>query len=200
METKQYKLILSSNSPRRKELLSGLGIPFQVRIIDDIDESYPADLNSLEVASYISKKKSEAYKTTLQDDEIIITADTVVLCEDEILGKPKDEEEAYKMLETLSGKVHQVITGVTIALKDKEKTFSVVTDVTFKALSSQEINYYIKTYKPFDKAGAYGIQEWIGYIGVTSLQGSYFNVMGLPVQRIYEELKTYFSNCLIISE
>lgn len=200
METKQYKLILSSNSPRRKELLSGLGIPFQVRIIDDIDESYPADLNSLEVASYISKKKSEAYKTTLQDDEIVITADTVVLCEDEILGKPKDEEEAYKMLETLSGKVHQVITGVTIALKDKEKTFSVVTDVTFKALSSQEINYYIKTYKPFDKAGAYGIQEWIGYIGVTSLQGSYFNVMGLPVQRIYEELKTYFSNCLIISE
>lgn len=200
METKQYKLILSSNSPRRKELLSGLGIPFQVRIIDDIDESYPADLNSLEVASYISKKKSEAYKTTLQDDEIVITADTVVLCEDEILGKPKDEEEAYKMLETLSGKVHQVITGVTIALKDKEKTFSVVTDVTFKALSSQEINYYIKTYKPFDKAGAYGIQEWIGYIGVTSLQGSYFNVMGLPVQRIYEELKTYFSNCLINSE
>lgn len=200
METKQYKLILSSNSPRRKELLSGLGIPFQVRIIDDIDESYPADLNSLEVASYISKKKSEAYKTTLQDDEIVITADTVVLCEDEILGKPKDEEEAYKMLETLSGKVHQVITGVTIALKDKEKTFSVVTDVTFKALSSQEINYYIKTYKPFDKAGAYGIQEWIGYIGVTSLQGSYFNVMGLPIQRIYEELKTYFNDCLIISE
>lgn len=200
METKQYKLILSSNSPRRKELLSGLGIPFQVRIIDDIDESYPADLNPLDVASYISRKKSEAYKATLQDDEIVITADTVVLCGDEILGKPKDEEEAYKMLETLSGKVHQVITGVTIALKDKERTFSVVTDVTFKALSSQEINYYIKTYKPFDKAGAYGIQEWIGYIGVTSLQGSYFNVMGLPVQRIYEELKTYFIDCLSVPE
>lgn len=192
MKHEEYKLILSSNSPRRKELLVGLGLPFDVRLIDDIDESFPQDLNPLEVAAFISQKKAAAYKRTLHSQEVIITADTVVLCSGQILGKPRNEEDAHRMLRMLSGKVHQVVTGVTILSTEKEKTFSVVTDVTFKELTDEEITYYIHTYQPFDKAGAYGIQEWIGYVGVTQLQGSYFNVMGLPVQRIYEELKSYF--------
>ncbi|MCI7311033.1 MAG: Maf-like protein [Prevotella sp.] len=192
MKHEEYKLILSSNSPRRKELLAGLGLPFDVRLIDDIDESFPQDLNPLEVAAFISQKKAAAYKRTLHSQEVIITADTVVLCSGQILGKPRNEEDAHRMLRMLSGKVHQVVTGVTILSTEKEKTFSVVTDVTFKELTDEEITYYIHTYQPFDKAGAYGIQEWIGYVGVTQLQGSYFNVMGLPVQRIYEELKSYF--------
>lgn len=192
MKQEEYKLILSSNSPRRKELLAGLGIPFDVLLIDGIDESFPQDLNPLEVAAFISQKKAAAYKSTLQPQEVIVTADTVVLCSGQILGKPQNEEDAHRMLRMLSGKVHQVITGVTILSTEKEKTFSVVTDVTFKELTDEEIAYYIQFCQPFDKAGAYGIQEWIGYVGVTQLQGSYFNVMGLPVQRIYEELKSYF--------
>lgn len=194
MKQQVHKLILSSNSPRRKELLGGLGIPFEVRIIENIDESYPNSLAPLEVASYISKKKAEAYKNTLKDNEILITADTIVLCENHILGKPQNEQDAFHMLKMLSGKTHQVVTGVTMLHKDKMNNFSVVTDVTFKPLSDTEINYYINTYQPFDKAGAYGIQEWIGYVGVTELKGSYFNVMGLPIQRIYEELKHYFQD------
>ena len=187
----QYHIILASNSPRRKELLAGIDIPFEVRVMDGIDESYPSNLPTKEIAGYISKKKAAAYRETMADDELIITADTIVVLGDEVMGKPKDATEAKKMLHELSGKTHQVITGVSITTKERQSCFSVETNVTFKILSDQEIDYYVERYQPFDKAGAYGIQEWIGHVGVTGLEGSYFNVMGLPVQRIYEELRNY---------
>jgi septum formation protein len=180
------KLILASNSPRRKELLGGLGIPFEVRVLQGIDESYPETVPTDKIAEFIATNKAKAYEVAA--DEILITADTVVIVDDEILGKPSDADDARQMLRKLSGKSHHVITGVSLKSYDKQKTFSVDTEVTFKTLSESEIDYYVTRYKPFDKAGAYGIQEWIGYIGVTSLRGSYFNVVGFPVQRIYDEL------------
>ena len=188
-----YQLILASASPRRKELLAGLNIPFEVRLIDGIDETYPSELPIDEVPLYISQKKAAAYKANISPHTIVLTADTVVVCNEQILGKPIDEADARRMLQMLSGKTHRVITGVTLLVEGNSKSFSVATDVTFKPLSAAEIDYYIRTFKPFDKAGAYGIQEWIGYIGVTAINGSYFNVMGLPVQRIYEELRIYFT-------
>ena len=184
-----YRIFLASNSPRRKELLSGLGIPFEVRVNGDIDESYPSDLPPEAVPLHISRKKAAAYLQTMSADELIITADTVVVASGEILGKPADASDAHRMLRLLSGTTHQVITGVCLTTTDHQVAFSVTTDVTFKDLSDEEIHYYIDHYRPYDKAGAYGIQEWIGYIGVTGLHGSYFNVMGLPIQRIYEELR-----------
>ena len=185
-------LILSSNSPRRQELLQGLGIPFKVFVIDGIDESYPANIPSENVAEYIAVKKAAPYAENIKGtDNVVLTADTVVVCLGEILGKPNDEQDAYRMLRMLSGKTHYVYTGVCITAEGKQKHFSVRTDVTFRELTDDEIWHYIHEYKPFDKAGAYGIQEWIGYIGVTGLKGSYFNVMGLPVQRIYNELKVF---------
>lgn len=188
-----YQLILASASPRRKELLAGLNIPFEVRLIDGIDETYPSELPINEVPLYISQKKAAAYKANVSPHTIVLTADTVVVCNEQILGKPIDEADARRMLQMLSGKTHRVITGVTLLVEGNSKSFSVATDVSFKPLSATEIDYYIRTFKPFDKAGAYGIQEWIGYIGVTAINGSYFNVMGLPVQRIYEELRIYFT-------
>lgn len=188
---RMVKIVLASNSPRRKELLAGLDIPFEVRVLDNIDESYPETLPTKEIAGYISKKKADAYRQTMADDELIITADTIVVLGQEVMGKPKDDDEARRMLRELSGKTHQVITGVCLTTKDKQSNFSVETDVTFKTLSEEEIDYYVAHYRPLDKAGAYGIQEWIGHIGVTGLNGSYFNVMGLPVQRIYEALKAF---------
>lgn len=207
-----YKIILASNSPRRKELLAGLDLPFEVKVIQGIDESYPASLDAYQVAEYISRKKAEAYRSLLDGTNassedsadaqlLILTADTVVIAPTEneqndqegkgvILGKPRDAEDAHRMLRMLSGKTHHVVTGVCLTTSQAQRQFSVVTEVTFKPLSDEEIDYYIEHYKPFDKAGAYGIQEWIGYIGCTGLKGSYFNVMGLPVQRIYEELKS----------
>ena len=190
----KYKIILASNSPRRKELLAGLDVQFEVRIIPGIDESYPDTLPTMEIAEYIAQKKAKAYRETMADDELIITADTIVVLDDKVLGKPKDAAEARCMLHALSGKTHQVVTGVVLTTKEQQKHFSVVSNVTFKTLSDNEIDYYVDTYKPMDKAGAYGIQEWIGYVGVTRLEGSYFNVMGLPVQRIYEAMKE-FSIC-----
>ena len=181
MKDLKYKLILASNSPRRKELLAGLGVPFEVRVLQDIDEHYPENLPVNEVARYIAKEKADA-----------ITADTVVIVGDEILGKPVDEADAVRMLKLLSGRTHQVMTGVCLLTAEKERCFDVTTDVTFKALTDEEIHYYVNRYRPFDKAGAYGIQEWIGYIGVTGLNGSYYNVMGLPVQRIYQELTIHY--------
>ena len=172
-----HKIVLASNSPRRKELLAGLDLNFQVRIIDGIDESYPASLPTRQIAEYISQKKAAAYRETMAADELVITADTIVV--------------ACRMLRALSGQTHHVITGVTLTTLERQQSFSVLTDVTFKTLSDDEIHYYVTHYRPFDKAGSYGIQEWIGYIGVTALHGSYFNVMGLPVQRIYEALRTF---------
>lgn len=191
MELK-YKLILASNSPRRKELLAGLGVPFEVRVLQDIDEHYPENLPVNEVARYIAKEKADAYRRIVAADELIITADTVVIVGDEILGKPMDEADAVRMLRLLSGRTHQVTTGVCLLTAEKERCFDVTTDVTFKTLTDEEIHYYVNRYRPFDKAGAYGIQEWIGYIGVTGLNGSYYNVMGLPVQRIYQELTIHY--------
>ena len=186
-----YKVVLASNSPRRKELLAGIDVDFEVRVIQDIDESYPADIPTKDIAEYISRKKAAVYQTRMADDELIITADTIVVLDSEVMGKPHDEADASRMLHELSGRTHQVITGVTLTTTTRQQSFSVETDVTFKTLSDEEINYYVQHYKPFDKAGAYGIQEWIGHIGVTGLQGSYFNVMGLPVQRIYEALRQF---------
>lgn len=191
MVARDYHIILASNSPRRKELLAGIDVNFDVRVIRDIDESYPASLPTKDIAEYISRKKATVYRQKMASDELIITADTIVVLDSEVMGKPHDEADASRMLHELSGRTHQVITGVTLTTIDRQRSFSVETDVTFKSLTDEEINYYIQHYKPFDKAGAYGIQEWIGHIGVTALKGSYFNVMGLPVQRIYEALRQF---------
>jgi septum formation protein len=191
METVRYNIILASNSPRRKELLAGLDVDFEVRVLQGIDESYPAELPTQDIAGYISQKKAAAYRGTMGSDELVITADTIVVLDGEVMGKPADEEDACRMLRKLSGRTHQVITGVTLTTKERQQSFSVETDVAFKELTDAEIDYYVQHYKPMDKAGAYGIQEWIGHIGVTSISGSYFNVMGLPVQRIYEALKGF---------
>lgn len=186
---KKYRIVLASNSPRRRELLAGLGIDFEVRVLPDIDESYPeGKLATADIPRYIAEKKAEAYLDCMGSDELIITADTVVIVGDEVLGKPADGDEARVMLGKISGRTHQVVTGVCIVTCGRRTSFSVSTDVTFKVLTDEETDYYISEYRPFDKAGAYGIQEWIGYVGVTGLEGSYFNVMGLPVQRIYSEL------------
>jgi septum formation protein len=185
---KKYKVVLASNSPRRKELLAGLDLDFTVRTLPGISESYPENLAAADIPLYIANEKAEANKAQMGDDELLITADTVVELAGEVLGKPKDDEEARRMLRKLSGKTHNVVTGVCLMTKEKQRSFSVISNVTFKRLSDEEIDYYVDTYHPTDKAGAYGIQEWIGYVGVTWLNGSYFNVMGLPVQRIYEEL------------
>ncbi|KXB37005.1 septum formation protein Maf [Bacteroidales bacterium KA00344] len=181
------KIILASNSPRRRELLAGLGYDFEVRVMQGIDEGYPAGLSMEEIPQYIAKEKADAYE--VGETEILLTADTVVVLDNEVLGKPKDVADASRMLHELSGRTHHVITGVCLTTTSMQRQFSVVTEVTFKPLTDREIEYYISNYQPFDKAGAYGIQEWIGYIGVTAIRGSYFNVMGLPVQRIYQELQ-----------
>jgi septum formation protein len=172
-------------------LLGGLGLPFEVKVLPDIEESYPNDLTVSQIAEFISTEKAAAYRELMADNDLIITADTVVIVGDEVMGKPVDAADARRMLKKLSGVTHQVTTGVCLTTKTNQRHFSVTTDVTFKQLTDEEINHYIEVYKPYDKAGAYGIQEWIGYVGVTCLHGSYFNVMGLPVQRIYNELATF---------
>lgn len=186
METKKLKIILASASPRRKELLAGLDLDFEVKVLKGVSESYPESLRAEEVPQYISREKAAAYQVA--DDELLLTADTVVVVDNTILGKPHDADDARRMLRLISGRTHQVVTGVTLTTTKAQKTFGVTTDVTFRRLTDDEIDYYITHYRPFDKAGAYGIQEWIGYIGVTSIHGSYYNVMGLPVQRIYQEI------------
>lgn len=183
------KIILASNSPRRKELLAGLGYAYEVRVLSDIDESYPDTLKGSEVAAYISCAKAEAYAQNMAADELIITADTIVCLDEQVLGKPADEAEAIAMLRSLSGRTHQVYTGVALTTKAKQTSFVSCSHVTFASLTDEEIQHYVTHYRPMDKAGAYGIQEWIGYIGVERIEGSYFNVMGLPVQRLYTELK-----------
>ena len=185
----KYKVILASNSPRRKELLSGLGVAYEVKTMPDVDESYPDGLSGEEIAKHIARGKAEAYRSLIQADELVITADTIVWLDGTVMGKPKDEEEAKDMLMRLSGKTHQVITGVCLTTSSIQKTFATVTDVTFATLTEDEIDYYVTRYQPMDKAGSYGVQEWIGFVGVENLSGSYFNVMGLPIQRLYTELK-----------
>ena len=186
---KKYHIILASNSPRRRELLSGLGIDYEVKILPGIDESYPENLTGEEIPMYIAREKADAYRPSIKPDELIITADTIVCLEGQVLGKPKDEADACRMLRLLSGRTHQVITGVCITTAEMQRTFAATTDVTFDTLSEEGITHYVNNYRPMDKAGAYGVQEWIGFIGVTRLEGSYFNVMGLPIQRLYKELK-----------
>jgi septum formation protein len=185
----KYKIILASNSPRRKELLSGLGVDYEVKTLPDVDESYPDGLSGEELAKHIARGKAEAYRSLIQADELVITADTIVWLDGTVMGKPKDEEEAKDMLMRLSGKTHQVITGVCLTTASTQKTFATVTDVTFATLTDEEVDYYVTRYQPMDKAGSYGVQEWIGFVGVENLSGSYFNVMGLPIQRLYTELK-----------
>ena len=183
-----YKIILASNSPRRRELLGGLGLDFTVRVMEGIDESWPHDLKGQEIPLFISKEKAAPYKSTIARDELVITADTIVYVDGQVLGKPHDEADARRMLRLISGRWHEVITGVTLMTAEREHSFAVTTKVKFCNLSDSEIDYYIKNYAPMDKAGAYGIQEWIGYVGVEAIEGSYFNVVGLPVQRLYREL------------
>jgi septum formation protein len=183
------KLILASNSPRRHELLKGLDLDFEVRVKKGVGEKYPEDLPAEKVPEYISKEKAAAYD--IQEGETLLTADTVVILNGEIMGKPKDAAEAKEMLLKLSGHTHHVVTGISITTRDKQVSFSDTTAVTLRDLTDEEIDYYIEHYKPFDKAGAYGVQEWIGYIGVTRIEGSFYNVMGLPVERVYEALKGF---------
>ena len=186
---RKYRIILASASPRRRELLGGLDVDFEVRALPDVDESFPAELQGGDIPLHISKKKADAYRSHMAADELVITADTIVWLDGSALGKPADEDDARRMLRNMSGKTHSVFTGVTITTKEVQHSFVAQSDVTFAALTDDEIEYYIAKYKPMDKAGSYGAQEWIGYIGMSNIVGSYFNVMGLPVQRLYSELK-----------
>ncbi len=188
---KKYKIVLVSASPRRRELLQNLGLRFKVRTLLGVDESYPDTLRGEDIPRYISRKKAEAYRLSMAPDELLIAADTVVCLDGTTLGKPREADNAKRMLRALSGRFHQVITGVTIMTAGRTENFAVTSQVKFAQLTDEEIDYYVDNYLPFDKAGAYGIQEWIGMVAVEELRGSYFNVMGLPVQRLYTTLKTF---------
>ena len=185
---KNYKLILASASPRRQQLMKDAGFTFEVRL-KNVEEKYPQELHWENVPEYLSKVKASAFRKELKADEVLITADTVVCIHDRILGKPADRKEAISMLQELSGNRHLVVTGVSVTTRTEQLSFSSRTDVFFKRLSNEEIEFYVDTYKPFDKAGAYGIQEWIGYIGIERIEGSFYNVMGLPIQKLYETLR-----------
>lgn len=188
---KKYNIVLASKSPRRQELLKGIGVDFSI-LTKEVDESFPSKLPLIDVAPFLSLKKANAFEDSeLPENYMVITADTVVIVENEILGKPKNRDDAVRMMNLLSGKVHKVVTGVTVHTKEKTKTFSVISKVTFETLDNQEVGYYIDNFRPYDKAGAYGVQEWIGYIGVSNVEGSYYNVMGLPTQRLYKVLKEF---------
>lgn len=186
-----YHLILASNSPRRKELLAGIDVEFDVRALPDIDESFPESLPHEEIAGYLSKKKATSYRGLLKECDLLITADTIVLLDDMILGKPVDEEDARRMLRLLSDQTHRVITGVSLTSLHKQVSFSDTSLVTFGKLHEEEIGYYVERYRPMDKAGAYGVQDWIGYMGVKRIEGSYYNVMGLPIFKVYRELQRF---------
>jgi len=187
----KYKVILASKSPRRQHLIGELGVNFEVRLNSDTDESYPSYLSFNEIPIYLAQKKAEPFIKSLSASEILITSDTIVWCDNTIVGKPIDRNDAVAILHQLSDKKHVVVTGVMLTNGVKSKTFSAHTDVFFRKLTDEEIEYYVDTFKPFDKAGAYGIQEWIGYVGVERIEGSYFNVMGLPVQKLYLELSSF---------
>ncbi len=185
---KKYDIILGSGSPRRQELLKGLDIDFRIEL-KETDETYPNDLVGVDIPTYVAQLKADAY--TLNDNTLLITADTIVWLEGKVYGKPKDREDAKRILSKLSGKSHQVITGMCLKTKERKRVFHVITEVHFSRFTEEEIDYYLDNYKPYDKAGAYGVQEWIGYIGVERIEGSYYNVMGLPIQRLYSELKNW---------
>jgi septum formation protein len=189
----EFKLILASRSPRRQQLLTELGLKFDV-VIKDYAETYPEDLNGEAIAMHVAHEKAASFKNALSDNEIVIAADTIVWCNGKVLGKPLDYKDAFRILKEISGNTHEVITGVSLLSQSRELTFSESTKVTFELLSEEEIDYYIKTYEPYDKAGAYGIQEWIGIAGCSHIDGSYFNVVGLPVQRLYKELQKFILN------
>ncbi len=186
---KGYQVILASNSPRRKELLAGLGVTYEVRTLPDVDESYPEALQGADIPLYISREKANAYRALLKPGELMITADTIVWLDGRVLGKPHDREEAIQMLRDLSGCTHEVFTGVSLTTTAWQRSFAAETAVTFATLTQEEIAWYVDRFRPLDKAGAYGVQEWIGFIGVTNIEGSYYNIMGLPVQRLYKELQ-----------
>lgn len=187
----KYEIVLASNSPRRKELLQRMGVNFKVRTLFGIDESYPDSLRGEDIVCYISRNKAKAYQSSIAPNELLITADTIVYVDGEVMGKPKNAEQAKEMLHKLSGKTHQVITGVTIVTAKRTENFGVTSQVKFTNITDEEINFYVDNYLPFDKAGAYGIQEWIGIVAVEEIKGSYFNIVGLPVQRLYQKLKTF---------
>ena len=191
MNIQNYHIILGSNSPRRRELLAGLDLDFEVKVIPGLEEHYPATLQPEEIPVFLAKQKAEAYIPTLPEKTLLITADTIVWNRNEVIGKPKNREDAIQMLQSLSGHEHHVVTGVCLTTTEKQKAFSVISAVKFATLTDEEIGYYVDKYQPFDKAGAYGIQEWIGYVGVESINGSFYNIMGLPVQRLYQELKKF---------
>ena len=188
---KKYQVILASKSPRRQELLRGMGVDFSI-LTKETDESFPPEMPLEEVPKYLSLQKSLAFnEDELPADYLLITSDTVVICEGEMLGKPKDKADAVRMLRLLSGKTHHVVTGVTVRSAEKTESFAVRSNVTFATLDDEEIDYYIEHCKPYDKAGAYGIQEWIGYVGISGLEGSFYNVMGLPTRKLYGVLKAF---------
>ena len=191
MNIQNYHIILGSNSPRRRELLAGLDLDFEVKVIPGLEEHYPTTLQPEEIPVFLAKQKAAAYIPTLPEKTLLITADTIVWNRNEVIGKPKNREDAIQMLQSLSGHEHHVVTGVCLTTTEKQKAFSVISAVKFATLTNEEIGYYVDKYQPFDKAGAYGIQEWIGYVGVESINGSFYNVMGLPVQRLYQELKKF---------
>ncbi len=188
-----YKIILASASPRRQQLLRELGLKFEI-VIREYDETFPEGLNGEEIARFIANRKALSFKNEISDNEIIITADTIVWCNNNVLGKPVDHSDAIRILREISDNTHEVITGVSILSRSRELTFTETTRVTFKAISEEEISYYINNFKPYDKAGAYGIQEWIGIIACSHIEGSYFNVVGLPVQRLYMELQNFIND------
>ncbi len=185
------RIILGSQSPRRQELLRGLDVDFEVRTIAGLEEHYPDTLQGAEIPLFLAKQKADAFLPSLTDDDLLITADTIVWLDGRVYGKPTDAADARAMLRTLSGRTHEVITGVCLTTTRRQESFSATTQVTFANFNDQEIEYYVEHYRPFDKAGSYGVQEWIGYIGVESINGSFYNVMGLPVQRLYQKLKEF---------
>ena len=189
---RKYKIVLASKSPRRKELLGMLDIPFEIKVKDGIDESYPKDMPAIEVAEFLARLKGKAYAEEITENELVITADTIVILDDQIYGKPHDAKDAVDMLMQLQGRTHNVASGVCVATKEKIVSFTTCTAVTFAPLSQAEAEWYVEKYKPLDKAGAYGIQEWIGCAAVAGIDGSFYNVMGLPVHQLYNVLKDEF--------
>lgn len=188
---KKYRILLASKSPRRRDLLTQIRVPYSVVSIGSVKEEFPADLPTLEIAPYLSRLKADAYRRLIDDNELVITADTVVVCDGKMLGKPRNLDEAREMLGFLSGKTHTVVTGVTVTTMDRQETISVSTSVTFGKLEKEEINFYVDRFTPLDKAGAYGIQEWIGGVAVECIDGSFYNVMGLPIHQLYKLLRSF---------